>query len=245
MDAQPVSGKGYLQIYMLGSFKVYSAKGELSGSRARTSLMWKLFKYLIINRGRAVSTEKLIDVLWPSGECEDPLRALYTLVYRLRSALSEGAGEKLEFIIYENDSYIWNSELPVFIDYEEFLKCAAEAKPLGDEAALPLLEEAFGLFRGDLLSDMSEELWMLTSTSRAHAAFCELAGRLINIYLELERADDAAKACEHALTVDNYEEGFHLGLLRALLAMGRHSLALAHYEYYCAMLYNELGVMPT
>src|SRR5207244_7639522 len=46
-----------------------------------------LFAYLVGNRGRPVTRDELIDVLWPDRRPENPDAALSTLLTRLRRAL--------------------------------------------------------------------------------------------------------------------------------------------------------------
>ena len=234
-----------LNVHLLGSFKVWAGDKELTGSRARSSLMWKLFRFFLLNRSSSIPTEKLIEVLWPEGECEDPLRALYTLVYRLRGTLDKGAGSSREFILFHDDSYAWNGDELCSLDIDEFYSQCEKAKTLGDAEAKQALERAVELYSGDLCADSPRELWLLPELNAARKSYCEAASRLISIYLESGDYDGASRLSERALSIDNFDENFHLGLLEALLGLGRHSLALARYEYYAAMIYNEYGVKPS
>ena len=234
-----------LNVHLLGSFKVWAGEKELTGSRARSSLMWKLFRFFLLNRTAPIPTEKLIEVLWPEGECEGPLRALYTLVYRLRGALDKGAGASCDFILFHDDCYAWNGDDYCRLDLDEFYARCESAKTLGDAEAKEALERAVELYSGDLCADSPRELWLLPELNAARKSYCEAAGRLIGIYLSLGDYEAASRLSERALSIDNFDENFHLGLLESLLGLGRHSLALAHYEYYAAMIYNEYGVKPS
>lgn len=100
-----------LRIETLGNFSVRVGDEMLSDSSPRAGQVWKLFKYIITNRATPIPTDKLIDLLWPEEEVDNPIKALYTLVYRLRSILNEHFDEKQEFIIFQHNSYIWNKIL--------------------------------------------------------------------------------------------------------------------------------------
>ncbi|MEG2524436.1 MAG: BTAD domain-containing putative transcriptional regulator, partial [Oscillospiraceae bacterium] len=233
-----------LYINLLGSFKVRADGRDISGVRARTSLMWKLFKYLAVNRPRPVSTERLVDALWPDDECSDPLSALYTLVYRLRGVLESAVGKDCNMILFDSDSYSFCPDM-CYIDADDF-SCEFERSLLeDDEHAVPHLERALALYRGDLLSESSNESWLVPAASAVRIRFVTVASRLAGIYVASAKFGEAVRVCERALQIDPYEEDFHLSLLEALLGMGRVSLALAHFEYYTVALGSELGVHPS
>ncbi len=63
--------------------------------------------------------------------------------------------------------------------------------------------------------------------------------------LSSHRYQDARLLYEKAIEIDNYQDGAHAGLMRALVGLGLNSLASAHYVNYAALLEAELKTIPT
>ena len=120
-----------LTVFTLGTFAVHSGDDVLSIASSRAQNLWKLFKYILTNRDHPISTNRLIEVLWPDGDCENPIKALYSLMYRLRSLLNSGEAPKQDYILFRHNSYLWNKDAPCRIDVEEFDRYAAQAAEAG------------------------------------------------------------------------------------------------------------------
>lgn len=76
-----------LKIYTLGHFEVTLGKKVLSDSYKRSQQLWNLFKYIVTYRDIRVIQENLFDILWTEKECDNPIKALQNLIYRLRTLL--------------------------------------------------------------------------------------------------------------------------------------------------------------
>ncbi|HLU71452.1 MAG TPA: BTAD domain-containing putative transcriptional regulator [Nonomuraea sp.] len=222
-----------MRVHILGPLEV-TADGErvpVGGARLRT-----LLTRLALDAGRTVTTETLAETLWPEGTPGDPANALQSLVSRLRRALPAGR------LVSAGGGYRLDAD-PDAVDARRFERLAGEGRRAltagRAEAALRLLEEGFGLWRGDPPAEVPEpvrrrleELRLAAREDHAQAALS--CGRAEGLVAELE-----ALAAAHPL-----RERLHALLIRALAAEGRRAEALASYEDARRLLAAELGTDP-
>ena len=108
-------------IRMMGLFTV-EANGEIheelmAKSRKGISLM----QYLILERGRPVSSQRLIRELWADCRSDNPEGALKTMVSRVRSALNEISPGLGTCIVSGQGTYRWESLPYVHVDVLEII----------------------------------------------------------------------------------------------------------------------------
>lgn len=72
-------------IFWLGAFRVFRPGEQEPIGVGSKHKIWKLFKYLLINRYQAVATERIIECLWPSLKDPGDTAALRTAISRLNS----------------------------------------------------------------------------------------------------------------------------------------------------------------
>ena len=95
-----------IHITMFGQFSISYRDKRLCENEYRGSKMISLLEYLISQRGREITQNELIDLLW--SDSKNPANALKTLVHRTRAMLDEmipcgGNSRKPQLIrIYRN-----------------------------------------------------------------------------------------------------------------------------------------------
>jgi two-component SAPR family response regulator len=236
-----------LVIESLGTFSVRVGDKILSDNSPRAGQVWRLFKYIITNKSTPIPTEKLIDLLWPDGDVDNPIKALYTLVYRLRVILNERFDVKQEFIIFQHNSYIWNKNADYWFDAEEFESLFREASEpeLTNRQRIDLYNRAFSLYHGDYLAESHTEGWVFPATNYYKRVYTSIIIKLSELCAEEADYNSIVKYCERAVEFDPLDENLHATLISALVSQGLVSQALAHYDYIAAMLNTELGVKPS
>ena len=76
-----------IHITMFGQFSILYRGKRLCENEYRGSKMISLLEYLISQRGREITHNELIDLLW--SDSKNPANALKTLVQRTRAMLDE------------------------------------------------------------------------------------------------------------------------------------------------------------
>lgn len=236
-----------LTVRTLGAFAVLSGDDVLSSASPRAQNLWKLFKYILTNRDHPISTDRLIELLWPDGDCENPIKALYSLMYRLRSLLNSGEAPKQDYILFRHNSYMWNKDAPCRIDVEDFDRYAAQAAEVGRDriSRIACYQKALALYQGDYLSESAMEDWVLPWANYYKRIYSSCVKALAKLLMDDCDYTAAVRVCEQAIERDPYEEILHEMLINCLINMGQLTQAMTHYNYISNLLYKELGVQPS
>jgi serine/threonine-protein kinase len=221
-----------LTLELLGTPSIESSDGPVAG-RAAQGRQLALLALLAAARGRAVTRDKLLALLWPESPVDRARRHLSDAVYIIRSALGE------DVIRSAGDELVLNAQV-VTSDVARFEQLLDDGRA----------EEAVGLVGGPLLdgfhiSGAAEfERWLDAERARLgqrHAAALEsLAGA------SDARGDFAgAVAWWRKLAVqDPYNGRVALRLMRSLEAAGDRAGALQHARIHEVMLREEFNAAP-
>lgn len=209
--------------------------------------MRSLLALLVLEAGRAVGRERLIDGLHGEEPPGDAGHALQSQVSRLRRALRNGSGSG-ELVESTPAGYRLAID-PRDTDVHRFAELAERGrKALRDKdpaTAATLLDEALGLWRGPALADVRD------------APFAEAQAARLDEQrwaAEEDRAEAALAMGEHhavpaaliALVADHpLRERARALLMRALYAAGRQAEALELFEQGRQVLADELGADPS
>lgn len=201
-----------------------------------------LLAYLVLNRGRPISRNEMIEAIWPEEQPVDPAAALRTQLSRLRAALGTEAlagRDTVELRLPEN----------VWVDVE-----AADATMRAARASLAAhaWEDAWSQahvtlniagrpflagFEVAWARETREELRELEL--RAMEAIAE-AG----IGLGGSELDGARRSARALIRAAPYRESGYVSLMRALVASGNRAEALRTYDELRRLLADELGSAP-
>ena len=231
-----------MQVGLLGVLEVRRG-GEVvpvTGARVRT-----LLARLALDAGREVSTAALIEAVWDEAPPGDAGHALQALVSRLRRALAPGDAIASGPIGYALGI------APEAVDallFEALAHRGGTALRAGDAtAALPLLREALGLWRGPALGELVGTL-RFARDAAARLDDLRIAATADRIEAELALGSAAAGLVAEldALCLAHpLNERIAAQRLRALAAAGRSADALAAYEALRHRLDEELGAVPS
>lgn len=237
-----------IEIQLLGQLGIRRGGRELSDQSGRTKQVWNFLEFLLVNRGKPISQEQLVRVLWPHDHCENPANALKNLAYRLRTALTalDAPGESVEYILLKRGVYSWNSELPCRVDTEELDELFRRAsQEVGEDERIRLYERAVALYKGDFLPKASYEEWVIPLTEHYRSVYMRCVFALLGLLAKRERYREAVDVCRAAIAVDPFVEDLHVQLLRALVALGQTREAMEHYDYVNKLFYRELGIQTS
>jgi len=247
----PVSGvsaeNAVVRVNMLGGFELHIGDSSLVEELNRSKNMWNLLSYIIVHRDRNIPQSEFIDILWPDEDCENPVGALKTLLYRTRSVLMPFSDGDSQLILSQRGSYSWNHEISCSLDAEEFQEICSQVndKKLEPDEKLELYRKAFRLYRGDFLPRFSDQLWVVPISARYHSMYVSMVVDFAGLLAEMELFSEMADVTSTAIAIDPYDEHLYSLLIRALLAQGKDTAALNQYENATDTLYRNLGVRPS
>ena len=209
---------------------------DLGSRKART-----LMALLATHRGQLLPLDRIADVLWPADVPADPGANVSTLVSRMRRLLGE------ELVLARGRTYGFAAEACT-TDLDEARVLAGEARDrlrtgetaLAAAAARRSLEV---LGPGPALVGEPDADWVLDVRHRADD-LRRTARHVLAQALTAVEPSEAGHVAAEALTADPYDERAVRDLMRALVADGRPTAALAAYDDLARRLREELGTDP-
>lgn len=234
-----------MEFRLLGPFEVVDDGSSLplGGPRQRAVLA-----LLAIHTAEVLSTDRIVEELWPEDPPPSAVRTVQAYVSRLRGCLRarRGPGDP-DVLISRGPGYLLDVD-PLQVDiilFDHLVDEATGVLAAGDPAgANEMLRRALALWRGAALADFVYEPFATLECQRLAERRLEAIGL---------RIDTDLLAARHALVVAELEslvaehpmrERFWEQLMVALYRSGRQSDALAVYGRVRRLLVDELGIEP-
>ncbi len=208
--------------------------------------MRALLARLAMSPGRVVSVDTLTDALWGEDLPADAANALQIRVSKLRRALVT-AGVPSEVLVTRAPGYQLVVDADA-VDAHRFERLVTRARQCADAdapAALALLEEALGLWRGPALADVGDAEWIEAESTRLEELRLGALEDRLDLLVELGRHTEAVADLERLVALHPLRERLHRLLLTALYRTGRQADALSVYHQLRRQLADELGIDPS
>ena len=229
-----------MEIQVLGPVEVRDDGAEvaLGGPRQR-----RLLAVLVVNAGKVVSVERLIDVVWAGEEPPDgAAKTMRTYVSRLRAALGDGLIQKRD----PGYSLVVDQDVVDASRFERLLTAAHSRLAAGDATEAKVrLDEALALWNGPAYDEFASESWAWADAARLEEL--RLSGREDRAEALLLRGETAEAVGElERLTVElPLRERSRHKLMLALYRDGRQPDALRSFHTYRTHLAEETGLEPS
>ncbi|WP_242906916.1 BTAD domain-containing putative transcriptional regulator [Actinomadura terrae] len=223
---------------VLGAVEVRGgeAEGAVGGPRVRG-----LLAMLLLEAGRVVAAERLIDGLYGEEPPKGAANALQSQVSRLRRGLGDAG-------LVEGHAAGYRLAVPPeVVDVHEFGRLARygrEALAAGEHArAAAVLKEALGLWRGPALADVSAP-FAAAQAARLEESRVAVAEDLAEAEIALGEFGAVVPGLRELVDAQPLREQARALLMRALYGAGRQADALAVFEDGRRLLAEELGADP-
>ena len=234
-----------LQISMLGGFSLaYPGGAAIDYQSNRSNKLWMVLAYLLTHRGKQITQDELIDILWADEDIDNPANTLKTLRHRLCSMLDElGGMPGKEMIRYNHGIYAWNEEVDCIIDIDLFSTyCALAEQEQNPEQKASYYLNAIEYYGGDFLPKLSSEMWVMSTHAYYHAEYLRVVKKCIALLQDTKRYYEIITVCRKAVAIELYDEELHRELIYALVNTGAKQSALSHYEKVKETFYREFGL---
>ncbi|MES2193935.1 MAG: BTAD domain-containing putative transcriptional regulator, partial [Pseudomonadota bacterium] len=212
---------------------------ELTGPRGVVDLPGKklagLLAYLACTAPRPQSREKLSALFWGSHFDAQARQNLRQALFRLRKVLGEDA-------LRSDGETVSLNAAAVLSDVSRF-------EAMIREGSRDALSAAADLYRGRLIDDVTvgEEGWSEWLAGERDRLLELALGAMVGLgerELAAGRAEQALKAGQRAIALNNLREDAHRLIVQALANTGRKAEALKHYQGLVALLRRELNTEP-
>jgi class 3 adenylate cyclase len=232
------AGKAELELRLLGPLEASKAGKTISvgGPKPRA-----LLAVLVLDLGRVVSVDRLVEELWPGDPPETAAHAVQVYVSQLRKALGT------EALARRGPGYALEID-PERVDVARFTKLVTdgrEALALDDAGnAAALLRDALALWRGPAFADFAYEPFAQTEISRLEELRTVALEERIEADLALGRHAELVSELEALVEVHPLRERPRAQLMLALYRSGRQADALSEYRRAREGMIDELGIEP-
>lgn len=228
-----------LEVRILGPFEVVADGGPVAaGGRKQREVL----AVLATRAGTAVSTDTLIDALWPEGSPPTAQATVQVYVSRLRKLLgsdaivSEGGGYRLALDGYGLDA----------ARFERLSAAAGESRRAGRlDDAEQAIGAALSLWRGAALVDFAYEPWAQPEIIRLEERRLACVEERFDLELAFGRHSEIAAELPSLVQEHPLRERLRGQLMLALYRSGRQGEALAAYQDARTTLVEELGIEPS
>jgi DNA-binding SARP family transcriptional activator len=210
---------------------------ELGSRRGRL-----LLEMLAASRGRALSCDEIVEVLWPGAPPRRPEAAVATLVSRLRSVLGT------EAVLGIRGSYRQGTHPHVEVDLDEAARFVAEAEHrLAAEPAVAAsaARRALQLLARPALEDRRYDSWAQPARDEQTALLRRARSAATRAALDVGDASEAVTSAEARVADDRLDEAAYRDLMLAHQLAGSPARALEVYGQLRERLAAELGIDPS
>jgi DNA-binding SARP family transcriptional activator/DNA-binding Lrp family transcriptional regulator len=144
-------------VRVLGPVEIDRGNGTLDRVRGLTA---RLLLALIVDRGRGVTDDELVDRLWPDGAPRHAMASVRNQVARIRRTYGSTLIDRTP------NGYRVGARLPV-LDVDRLDAALVQARDLQHEPAraLTIVDDALGLVRGRPLHEVADDLWAMPSVA--------------------------------------------------------------------------------
>jgi len=233
-----------LRIQMLGPFQVRRQDETLTWPTQKSKA---LFQILLIEPGRFVPTDQILEYLWPDLSPRRAQNNLWVTVSQLRRVLQPDLPPRgrSAFILKQGEGYVSSSEADYWLDGDEFVTHLAAAQSAIDWAArIAAWDAARTLYQGDFLEDEPYAEWAQIPRLQWQRRYEQLLINLAEAQGKNGRFQQAIAHCREALALDNANETAYRLLMRCHAALGDRATALKVYDEAVQALQDEIGVDP-
>lgn len=252
VEDKPDDRSGFLKFFCFGPFRFYVRNTLITSSLIKRKKSLILLKILLTFRDRFLSSDELIDLLWPEENSSDlGKNRLHVLFHFLRRMIEPAAEKKnrinkWDFLQREENRYRLHLTSECYSDVEEFnhfLKQAEEARLKNDlNEAKVKYEKGISLYQGDYLMEESFAEWCWIKREELKQKFLDASRKLIIIYEKNNEWDKGVSTLNRALQIDPYREEFYRFSMRFLWNEGKRDDALRQYEICREKLEKELKI---
>jgi DNA-binding SARP family transcriptional activator len=237
-----------LRIYTLGTLQVVRDNHAVTEGDWHTRQARQLLKILITERPRPISTDRLIEMLWPNSTPSAAATTLRSAINALRNVLEPTRRNRAPSlsIVTEAPGYAFRIHPDIWLDIEVFDQTLNQAEAIQDSVQRqPLLEMAVELYRDDYLISDPYADWATNERERLRERYFTALLQLAEIQAGLGAYSAAIAACRRILAREEVRENAYQALMRYQAESGDSAGALMTYERCRVVLAEELGADPS
>ena len=230
-----------LHIQLLGDFHL--SEGGVAVTGLETARLQAFFCFLLIHAFKPQTRHYIASVLWPDSSETQARTNLRKYIHQLRYKLPVMP----ELFDVGHNTIQWRASAPAMVDVHQFEQYVEQArqyqKQICQEEAITALEQAVGLYGGDLLPACYED-WIALPRERLASQHMQALTQLAHLLQGQGQYHQAIPYAQKLLERDNLCEASYRRLMHLHLLTGNRAKALDVYEQCVAVLRREMDIEP-
>jgi DNA-binding SARP family transcriptional activator len=251
-----------LRIQTFGQFKLSLFYDDELGQKLEkiisdqsfpNSASLQAFKILLIEHHNTVSTDQLIEYIWPNSYSEFHQKMLQNAVSAIRKTFYKNGilSRQADFLVKTESGYTLNlgkRGIDYIADVEEFLLLIKKAKEAEKEGLAKmcamLYQDAIDLYQGDFLENDRFEIWVAFTQGNLKDHYLQALLYLAEYNFQNNQLAQTENFCNRILTLDPISETAYEILIKT--CRKRKLLSKAHKVFRrCKKAYRkELNTFP-
>ncbi|MBM3941671.1 MAG: hypothetical protein FJ316_01855 [SAR202 cluster bacterium] len=233
-----------LRIYTLGRLQI--CRGDREITTWRSNRARGIFKLLLAHWGRPVPREVITDALWPDSSVDSASVSLRVATHELRQTLNALGDDSFgaRCILVKDGKYHLNTDLPVWLDVEQFENHWRKGQSL-EKTGRPLLaiaqyQQAELLYQGDFLEMDPYDDAALIRREGLIDIYLFILGKVAEYYYYAADYESCTEFSCRILVKDKCREDAYQRLIACCLKLGQRSRGLRWYQICQETLQREL-----
>ncbi|MCH4192372.1 MAG: hypothetical protein LKF52_08690 [Butyrivibrio sp.] len=231
-----------LQVRMLGGFSILYDGKEIVPGRNMTSKFTQLLQIVWLHGENGISREQLIDALYGEEDFANISNSFNNLIYQMRKQMVRAGLPASDYVQKKGRIYVPDPEITVEVDALQFRELFKQGLEAGsEETRYACNKKALDLYRGQLLSHISTESWVIIENVALQKDFDEIVnwtGR----YLDARREYDAMYHVYEKAAGIYPENDYQIGQMQSLVSRGDYKEAFRLYDKVVNFYTQELGL---
>ncbi len=195
-----------------------------------------LLAYLLLHRHQPENRRRLAFLLWPRATESAARRNLRQYLHHIRLAIEDPNAEE-PLLLADGSTIQLNPRTAVWIDVEAF------RHGLRLEATLPEMQNALGLYTGELIEDVYDD-WCEDERQTLHTMYLKGLERVSLALQASGRLDDAVTYAQRWANAEPLDEAAHRRVMTLYAVSGDRNRAIQQYRSLIETLRQELQADP-
>ncbi|MFD3743632.1 BTAD domain-containing putative transcriptional regulator [Nocardia sp. NPDC058633] len=228
---------------VLGPLAVWTDDGQ--AVRVPELKVRVLLGALLVEPGRIVPADRLVEDLWGTALPANPAGSLQTRASQLRRVLGDAEAGGRALLVSRSPGYLLDVTADA-VDSQVFQQLLHRARADDDIAGrATLLAQALGLWRGAVLADLTDHDFTRIPILRLEEQRLTATEELAQARIALGEHDQVADELAELTELHPLRERLRAAHMLALYRSGRHGEALESYRRLREHLAEELGLDPS
>ncbi|NJN81952.1 MAG: AAA family ATPase [Caldilineaceae bacterium] len=237
-----------IKISTFGTLQVVRLDHAVTESDWHTRQARQLLKILITERPRPVSSDRLIEILWPNSSPSAAATTLRSAINALRNVLEPDRPNRAPslYIITQAPGYSFHLHPDIWLDVEVFERELNTLNPMPNSGIKrQRLEALLALYKDDYLISDPYADWVHNERERLQERYFTALLQLAELQAQSGDHTAAITSCRRILAKDEVRENAYQALMRYQAESGDSASALLSYERCRTILAEELGADPS